>query len=46
MVFGFSPFTGEVVRWQEGPNSTFSVDRFGEIQPDRGSKWMAAGEGI
>jgi hypothetical protein len=33
MVFGFSPFTGEVVRWQEGPSATFSVERFGEIAP-------------
>jgi len=33
MVFGFSPLTGEVVRWQEGPGATFSVDRFGEIIP-------------
>ncbi len=34
MVFGFSPLTGEVVRWQEGPSATFSVDRFGEIVPE------------
>lgn len=34
MVFGFSPFTGEVVRWQEGHSATFSVDRFGEIIPE------------
>lgn len=33
MVFGFSPFTGEVVRWQEGPNATFSVGAYGDIEP-------------
>ncbi len=41
MVFGFSPLTGEVVRWREGPSVTFSVDRFGEILPDSASLWLA-----
>ena len=40
MVFGFSPFTGEVVRWQEGPNATFSVGTYGDIQPDDSSLWL------
>jgi len=34
MVFGFSPSTGEVLRWQEGPNATFSVGAYGDIEPD------------
>jgi hypothetical protein len=45
MVFGFSPFTGEVVRWQEGPSSTFSVNRFGNIEPDQPTRWTGSGEG-
>ena len=39
MVFGFSPLTGEVVRWREGPGVTFSMDRFGEIEPDSAGLW-------
>ncbi len=40
MVFGFSPFTGEVVRWQEGPNATFSVGAYGDIQPEDSLPWL------
>jgi len=41
MVFGFSPTTGEVVRWsREGQTSTFVVGRMGEIYPDSASIWV------
>jgi hypothetical protein len=45
MVFGFSPFTGEVVRWQEGPNATFSIGAYGDIQPDDSSPWLTPATG-
>ena len=41
IVFGFSPTTGEVIRWSmEGPSATFVVGRMGEIYPDSASKWV------
>ena len=41
IVFGFSPTTGEVVRWsREGPAGTFVVGRMGEIYPDSASNWV------
>lgn len=41
IVFGFSPTTGEVVRWSsEGRSSTFVVGRMGEIYPDSASNWV------
>lgn len=41
IVFGFSPTTGEVVRWsREGPSATFVVGRMGEIYPDSASNWV------
>ncbi len=41
IVFGFSPTTGEVVRWsREGPSSTFYVGRMGEIYPDSAAHWV------
>jgi hypothetical protein len=45
MVFGFAPETGEVVRWREGPRSTFSVDHWGDIEPDELSHWLEAVSG-
>jgi hypothetical protein len=45
MVYGFSPFTGEVVRWQEGPNATFSVGAYGDIEPDDSSPWLTPAAG-
>jgi len=45
VVFGFSPITGEIVRWsQEGPYATFAVRRLGEIEPDSAGRWLR-GEG-
>ncbi|MEJ2237202.1 MAG: hypothetical protein P8X82_02805 [Gemmatimonadales bacterium] len=43
VVFGLDPVTGEVSRWMEGPSSTFSISRYGEIQPDSASPWLGAG---
>lgn len=41
IVFGFSPTTGEVIRWSmEGPSATFVVGRMGEIYPDSASNWV------
>ncbi len=41
IVFGFSPTTGEVIRWsREGPSATFVVGRMGEIYPDSASNWV------
>jgi hypothetical protein len=41
IVFGFSPTTGEVIRWSmEGPSATFIVGRMGEIYPDSASNWV------
>ena len=41
IVFGFSPSTGEVIRWSmEGPSATFIVGRMGEIYPDSASNWV------
>jgi len=40
VVFGLDPITGEVSRWTEGPTSTFSVRRYGEILPDSVSHWL------
>lgn len=43
MVFGLSPSTGEVVRWQKGPSSSFSADRYGTIEPTQVSRWTGSG---
>ncbi len=41
IVFGFSPTTGEVLRWSmEGPSATFVVGRMGEIYHDSASNWV------
>lgn len=41
IVFGFSPTTGEVIRWsREGPSATFLVGRMGEVYPDHASNWV------
>ena len=41
IVFGFSPVTGEVIRWsEEGPLATFVVRRLGEIRADSAEKWV------
>ena len=41
IVFGFSPSTGEVIRWSlEGPSATFVVGRMGEIYLDSASNWV------
>ena len=41
IVFGFSPSTGEVIRWSmEGPSATFVVGRMGEIYADSASNWV------
>ncbi len=40
IVFGFSPETGEVIRWsEEGLLATFLVGRLGEYFPDNASNW-------
>jgi hypothetical protein len=40
VVFGLDAVTGEVSRWMEGPSSTFSIRRYGEIRPDTASRWL------
>ncbi len=39
-VFGLDPVTGEISRWMQGPSSTFSIQRYGEIRPDSASRWL------
>jgi hypothetical protein len=43
VVFGLDANTGEVIVWMEGPTATFSVRKYGDIQPDRPAEWLGAG---
>lgn len=41
IVYSLNPVNGEVVRWSEpGPYATFTVDKFGAIEPDSASNWV------
>ncbi|UCG86959.1 MAG: hypothetical protein JSW71_24225 [Gemmatimonadota bacterium] len=41
VVYGLDAITGEVIIWMEGPTATFSIRKYGDIQPDTPSNWTA-----
>jgi hypothetical protein len=43
VVFGLDANTGEVIIWMEGPTATFSVRKYGDIQPDDAANWLGGG---
>ena len=43
VVFGLDANTGEVIVWMEGPTATFSIRKYGDIQPDSPAEWLGAG---
>jgi hypothetical protein len=41
VVYGLDAITGEVIIWMEGPTATFSIRKYGDIQPDDPDHWIA-----
>jgi hypothetical protein len=41
VVYGLDAITGEVIIWMEGPTATFSIRKYGDIQPDAPDRWLA-----